>query len=268
MYLCAIDEMIRSRSNLLSRPVIQAIQAMNRMHGDVSGERGVDFAMANCGGKAIKSTHMHAIEIAAEQLRRGNVIALPTDTLYGLACDANDSKAIQRLYEIKQRDEEKPVAVCVPNIAQLKHYSLAGHLPDGLLTRLLPGAVTIILFKSKHLNNPLLNNGIPKIGVRIPDDHFIRKVSATFNAPIALTSANRSGATSTLSVDEFSDLWSELSAVFDGGHLGDATNDMQQRCGSTVIDLSEPGYYRIVRDGSAKEHTIDVMKLFDVQDAS
>lgn len=247
--------------------MLQAIRKMNRIHVDLSGRRAVDFVPASCDAKLIKCAHVHSIEIAAEQLRRGNVIALPTDTLYGLACDANNSKAIQRLYEIKQRDEEKPVAVCVPNIAQLKHYTLAGHLADDLLTRLLPGAVTIILFKSKHLNSPLLNNGIPKIGVRIPDDHFIQNVSATFDAPIALTSANRSGASSTLSVQEFSDLWTELSAVFDGGLLGDAANDMQQRSGSTVIDLSEPGYYRIIRDGSAKEHTVNVMEMFDVQEA-
>lgn len=230
----------------------------------VNNEKTIDWPKANCDRKLIKCTDEHAVEIAATHLRHGNVVALPTDTLYGLACDANDTKAIQRLYAIKERDEEKPVAVCVPNIAQLKYYSLASHLPDGLLTSLLPGAVTIILFKSHHLNNPLLNNGIRKIGLRIPDCEFIQSVSAKFDAPIALTSANRSGECSTLNVHEFADLWDKLSAVFDGGHLGDVANEMKQRCGSTVIDLSEPGFYRMIRDGSAMAHTLNVMRHFNI----
>lgn len=207
----------------------------------------------------------HAVDIAADRLRQGEVIALPTDTVYGLACSANNHRAIQQLYEIKGRDEEKPVAVCVSSIAQLKHYSEATHLPDALLARLLPGAVTIILNKSKYLNNPFLNNGIQKIGLRIPDYEFIQKVSSTFVEPIALTSANKSGASSTLDIYEFSDLWPELSVVFDGGHLGDIENDMKQRCASTVVDLSTPGYYQIIRNGIAMEHTIQTMDEFGIR---
>lgn len=214
--------------------------------------------------KLLKCLNEHAIEIAANHLHNGGVIALPTDTVYGLACSANDPKAIQKLYEIKGRDEDKPVAVCVSSISQLKYYSLAAHLPNELLQRLLPGAVTIILNKSKHLNNPFLNNGIPKIGLRIPDNQFIQNVSEKFMAPIALTSANRSGASSTLDVYEFRDLWQDLSVVFDGGHLGDVENDMKQRSASTVIDLSKPEYYQIIRDGIAKENTINVMKEFNI----
>lgn len=214
--------------------------------------------------KLINCLNDQAVEVAANHLHDGEVIALPTDTVYGLACSANDPKAIQKLYEIKGRDEDKPVAVCVSSISQLKHYSLAEHLSNELLQCLLPGAVTIILNKSKHLNNPFLNNGIRKIGLRIPDNQFIQNVSEKFMAPIALTSANRSGASSTLDVYEFRDLWLDLSAVFDGGHLGDVENQMKQRCASTVIDLSKPGYYQIIRDGIAKENTINVMKEFNI----
>lgn len=208
-----------------------------------------------------------AVEIAANRLLQGEVIALPTDTVYGLACSANNPHAIQKLYDIKGRDEEKPVAVCVSSILQLKHYSEASHLPDDLLHRLLPGAVTIILNKSKHLNNPFLNSGIQKIGLRIPDYEFIRKVSAKFVEPIALTSANKSGASSTLDVFEFSDLWPDLSAIFDGGHLGDKDNDMKQRCASTVVDLSTPGFYQIIRNGIAIGHTVKIMNEFSIRNS-
>lgn len=228
--------------------------------------------VANCvktmgNTKIIGCFDEHAVDIAAQRLHQGEVIALPTDTVYGLACSANDPRAIQKLYDIKGRDEEKPVAVCVSSISQLKYYSEASHLPDDLLHRLLPGAVTIILNKSKHLNNPFLNNGLQKIGLRIPDYDFIQKVSAKFVEPIALTSANRSGASSTLDVFEFNDLWPDLSVVFDGGHLGDKDNDMKQRCASTVIDLSTPGLYQIIRNGIAKEHTVRIMNEFNLKNS-
>lgn len=215
--------------------------------------------------KIIGCFDVDAVDIAADRLHQGQVIALPTDTVYGLACSANNPHAIQKLYDIKGRDEEKPVAVCVSSISQLKYYSEALHLPDDLLHRLLPGAVTIILNKSKHLSNPFLNNGLRKIGLRIPDYDFIQKVSAKFVEPIALTSANRSGASSTLDVFEFNDLWPDLSVVFDGGHLGDKDNDMKQRCASTVIDLSTPGHYQIIRNGIAMENTVRIMNEFNLK---
>lgn len=214
--------------------------------------------------EVVRCFDAHAIRLAADRLRCGEVIALPTDTVYGLACSANNCQAIQKLYQIKGREEEKPVAVCVSSISQLKHYSEASHLPNDLLSRLLPGAVTIILNKSEHLNNPFLNNGIQKIGLRIPDYEFIQKVSAEFVEPIALTSANRSGNCSTLEVNEFSDLWPDLGVVFDGGHLGDRNNDMKQRSASTVVDLSTPGFYYISRDGIAFEHTVKTLTEFGI----
>lgn len=221
--------------------------------------------MANGYTNILSCSDANAIRIAAVQLEAGNVIALPTDTVYGLACSANDPAAIQKLYEIKARDEEKPVAICVPTIKQLKHWGEAKHLSDDLLKHLLPGAVTIVLNKTRYLNNPYLNPGCRKIGIRIPDYDFIQKVSAVFTAPIALTSANKSGQASTLDVKEFKELWPHLGAVFDGGHLGALDHEQEQRAASTVIDLSMPGLYSIIRKGIAVQHTIDVMKQFGIQ---
>lgn len=197
---------------------------------------------------------------AADQLRTGNVIALPTDTVYGLACSANDPSAIQKLYEIKGRDENKPVAICVSNLKEVKKWGEACHLPDELLTQLLPGAVTIVLYKSSKLDNPYLNPGVAKIAIRIPDHLFIQQVSSAFNYPIALTSANKSSEKSTLEVNEFADLWPQLGAVFDGGHLGGGTDEHVQRSASTIVDLSRPGYYAINRKGIAYHHTVNVME--------
>lgn len=208
-----------------------------------------------------KCSSADAVQRAADHLKASNVIALPTDTVYGLACSANNREAIQKLYEIKGRQETKPVAICVASIADLRHWGEASHLPDELLQKLLPGAVTIVLNRSAHLDNPYLNRGVSKIGIRIPDFAFIQEVSRVYGFPIALTSANRSAEKSTLNVDEFQSLWAQLGAVFDGGRLGKTE---EHRAASTVVDLSEPGRYKIIRDGVAVHTTICAIEQFDI----
>lgn len=229
------------------------------------GELSIDMngSIASFAG-VIKSNDKNAIRQAANLLESGKVIALPTDTVYGLACSANDPKAIQRLYAIKGREERKPVAICVAEFDDLRHWGQADHLPDKLLKQLLPGPVTIVVRKSANLDNPFLNPGVEKIGIRIPDFDFIREVSRAFRYPVALTSANKSAEQSTLNVREFEKLWPALGAVFDGGQLGLRE---EQRAASTVIDLSEAGRYKVIRRGVAVEHTIQVVEQFGYEQA-
>lgn len=208
-----------------------------------------------------KSSDCDSVRIASDLLRAGNVIALPTDTVYGLACSANDPESIQRLYAIKGREEKKPVAICVADYEDLRYWGDAKHLPISLLKKLLPGPVTIVVDKSPNLDNPFLNCGVKKIGIRIPDFDFIRDLSRNFKYPIALTSANKSSEKSTLNIKEFEKLWPLLGGVFDGGPLG---IEEEQRAASTVVDLSKEGCYKIIRDGVAISHTVEVMKEFGI----
>lgn len=212
-----------------------------------------------------KTTDHRSVRMAASLLRSGSVIGIPTDTIYGLAVSANDPEAIRRLYEIKGRNEEKPVAICVSDFIDLRHYGQAEHLSDELLKKLLPGPVTIVLHKSIHLNNPYLNPGTEKIGIRIPDFDFIRDVCREFLQPIALTSANISSERSSLNIIEFKHLWPSLGAVFDGGSLSDSE---ENRKGSTVIDLSEPNEYKIIRKGIAFGNTINSVEKHGFKEAS
>ncbi|XP_047999336.1 yrdC domain-containing protein, mitochondrial [Leguminivora glycinivorella] len=195
---------------------------------------------------------------AAEYLATGQVIAVPTDTIYGLACSANCPEAIKKLYSIKGRDSAKPVAICVTYIDNVRKWGNAGHLSDDLLNSLLPGPVTVVLEKTKELNNPYLNPKTTKIGIRIPDHSFINKVTENFDMPIALTSANFSNEPSTLSVKEFEHLYCHLGAVFDGGMLSQGLD--QNRTGSTVVDLSKIGCYSIIRRGISYEHVVKVLE--------
>ncbi|KAH8279070.1 hypothetical protein KR026_000992 [Drosophila bipectinata] len=204
-----------------------------------------------------------AIPLARQCLLNGEVIALPTDTVYGLACDANNEQAIQRLYEIKGRDEHKPVAICVHNIAALRRFGQAAHLSDELLTRLLPGPLTIVIERTSYLSNRFLNPTTSKIGIRIPDFQFMSDLCAVWkDQPLALTSANRSSAPSSLQVSEFQSLWPHLGAVFDAGRIGLTE---ERRLASTVIDLATPGYYEIVRAGVALKPTLMLMEEYGIQ---
>ncbi|CAG4931956.1 unnamed protein product [Colias eurytheme] len=195
---------------------------------------------------------------ATDYLSNGYVIAVPTDTIYGLACSANCQDAIKKLYAIKGRDSAKPVAICVSNISDVRKWGQAEHLSDNLLTSLLPGPVTVVLEKTERLNNPYLNPMTTKIGIRIPNHSFINKVTNVFDMPVALTSANSSNEPSSLTVKEFEHLFSYLGAVFDGGMLSQGLD--KNRSGSTVIDLSKIGYYDIIRKGISYETIVKILQ--------
>lgn len=200
---------------------------------------------------------------AAEYLAKGQVIAVPTDTIYGLACSANCPEAIKKLYTIKGRDSEKPVAICVTHICDVRKWGEANHLSDNLLNSLLPGPVTLVLERSKLLDNPYLNPATTKIGIRIPKHNFINKVTEIFDMPVALTSANFSNEPSTLSVKEFEHLFEHLGAVFDGGMLNQGQD--QSRTGSTVIDLSKVGFYNVIRKGMSFENVVGIVHSYGIK---
>ncbi|XP_053617772.1 threonylcarbamoyl-AMP synthase [Plodia interpunctella] len=195
---------------------------------------------------------------AAQFLANGQVIAVPTDTIYGLACSANCPEAIKKLYTIKGRDAAKPVAICVTYVNDVRKWGEAEHLSDDLLHKLIPGPVTIVLEKTKLLNNPYLNPHTTKIGIRIPDHDFMNRLTKILDLPVALTSANCSNEPSTLSVKEFEHLFGQLGAVFDGGVLSKGLD--QNRTGSTVVDLSKVGHFEVIRRGISYERVVKILE--------
>lgn len=160
-----------------------------------------------------------AVREASAALKAGEIIATPTDTIYGIAALVQNPRAVQRLYEIKGRDPKKPVAISVAEIDDIYNW---GHVTVDrqVLQELLPGPVTVVFERTADLN-PDLNPDTNLIGIRIPDHSFIRDVCRACAGPIALTSANISSAKSSLAVDEFQELFPKLCKVFDGGRLGD-----------------------------------------------
>ena len=195
-------------------------------------------------------------KLAANDLKRGDIIAVPTDTIYGVACLVQVPTAVDKLYAIKGRHPEKPVAVCLAEISDLFKWGDITVSRD-LLEDLLPGPVTLCFDRLPDLN-PAFNPGAKLVGIRIPDNAFIREVCRHVNGtPVALTSANVSQARSCLEVSEFlDDLSTGLARVFDDGRLcKDQEDEARCRQGSTIIDLSHPGRYKVIRDGSALGET-------------
>lgn len=192
---------------------------------------------------------------AVEALKAGKVIAVPTDTLYGFACDACSLEAVNRIYEIKGRKYTSPLAICVGDVLDIEKFAVTNHLPHGLLDYLLPGPVTVVLRRGdSSILEKSLNPGLNSIGVRVPDCNFIRVIARGSGSALALTSANLSGKPSSVDIKDFADLWEHCAYVYDGGVLPSG------RAGSTVVDLTSIGKYKILRPGSAKEETIAVLE--------
>uniref|UniRef100_H2ZHA2 Threonylcarbamoyl-AMP synthase n=1 Tax=Ciona savignyi TaxID=51511 RepID=H2ZHA2_CIOSA len=208
------------------------------------------------------------IESCVRILHQGGTIALPTDTLYGVACLAQSTEAVEKLYEIKARNLLKPVAICVGdlyNVCQwtrfpeglIESVSKTLGLEDklkfqrpsspgvlyGLLEDLLPGPVTIVTERSPSLNNTL-NPETSLVGIRVPDHKFIRDLCNRLREPLALTSANVSGENSSLRIEDFRKLWPKLDAVIDDGEVGTTyVNKSLQYAkeGSTVFQIQTDG---------------------------
>ncbi|MBA0784347.1 hypothetical protein Gotri_001931 [Gossypium trilobum] len=217
-----------------------------------------DVGVENKLGLIRSATESNADE-AIEALKAGKVIAVPTDTLYGFACDACSSEAVNRIYDIKGRKHTSPLAICVGDVSDIEHFAVTDHLPHGLLDSLLPGPVTIVLGRGESsILEKSLNPGLDSIGVRVPDSDFIRIIARGSGSALALTSANLSGQPSSVSIKDFENLWEHCAYVYEGGVLPAG------RAGSTVVDLTKPGKYRILRPGSAKEETVAILENYSL----
>lgn len=200
---------------------------------------------------------------AIKDVNSGEVIAVPTDTLYGFACDACSVDAVNRIYKIKGRKLTSPLAICVGDVSDIVRFAVTDHLPADLLYSLLPGPVTIVLRRGdSSILEKSLNPGLDSIGVRIPDGEFIRAVCRGSRTALALTSANLSGQPSSICIKDFHHLWEHCAHVYDGGVLP------MGRAGSTIVDLTVIGRYKILRPGSALEETVAILKRYSLQDAA
>ena len=228
--------------------------------------------------RPVQPASPHLVYKGVAALQAGEVIAVPTDTVYGLAAAANDPRGVQRLFGIKGRAASKAIAVCLAEVGDVSKYGDTGGLPEGLLEALLPGPITLVLKRLPAA--PVCDEvtaGLGTLALRVPGPDvnamwkrpsgegrsFCRALAAGTGA-LALTSANPSNSSSTVSTEEFRPLWPQLAYVFDGGVVG------QDRQGSTIIDLtraSSEGVFTITRQGVALMHVLEVLQRFSLVEA-
>lgn len=203
-----------------------------------------------------------SIAAAATLLRQDKIIAIPTDTIYGLAGIVSNTSSIKKLYEIKGRDERKPLSISVAGVNNVKDWGIVDHIPPKLLVTILPGPCTLILKRTPALN-PAFNPNHDTVGIRVPNFKFINCV-ADIVGPLALTSANISDQPSCLYASEFENLWPLLGGVFhDSDRFGKAKKG--SRKGSTIVDLTVPHRYKIVRSGIGAKFIIQMLEYYGLK---
>jgi tRNA threonylcarbamoyl adenosine modification protein (Sua5/YciO/YrdC/YwlC family) len=191
------------------------------------------------------------IDYIVSCLRKGDVVALPTDTFYGLAVDPVNLHAVEQVYQIKTRPKNKPLSLLIASLAQA--YELARDtdpLLDKLAERFWPGPLTIIVRAGCKL--PLrstANTG--NVALRVPNAAIPRAVVERFGLPITATSANLRGASECSNADCVRDQIGDLiPLIIDGGSIGQAQP-------STIVDLTlGKGRWEILREGVIPTHEI------------
>lgn len=138
------------------------------------------------------------IDEAAAAIRSGEVVGLPTDTVYGIAADPLDPEAIARLYELKGRPDHKPVGVLVASLEQAREIADIGETAAALARRHWPGALTLVVTPRVVMADWVGDRQLRTVGVRVPDHATARRLLMA-TGPLAVTSANRSGETEAMS---------------------------------------------------------------------
>jgi L-threonylcarbamoyladenylate synthase len=173
-----------------------------------------------------------AVKRAAELLRRGGVVALPTETVYGLAANALDERAVARIFQIKGRAANNPVIVHVAGMEMAKR-CVNGWTPNAekLAKAFWPGPLTLVLPRAKEIPDPVTAGGAT-VGVRWPGHPFIQAVIRVCGFPLAAPSANLSRRVSPTSAGHvYKQLGDNISMIVDGGQS-------QVGIESTVLDLT------------------------------
>lgn len=179
---------------------------------------------------------------AAKVLQSGGVIGYPTETVYGIGCNAFDAEAVNRIFQLKQRDRGKAMILIAADLLQIS--DLVESIPESaekLMENFWPGPLTMV-FKSSQFLKDFAFRKSKTIAVRIPDCAICLSLLKTCDFPIVSTSANRSGEPDATTAEELiSTFHNDLDLIIDGGRT-------PSKAPSTVVDLTR-NPPRILREG-------------------
>ena len=168
------------------------------------------------------------IDLAYKAVENGEVIVYPTDTLYGFGVDATNTDAVQHLNRLKGRSQ--PLSIVLESIEQMHDYAEFDVDIQTEMDQLFPGQYTALLPAKQNKLSPLVQNGSPKIGIRIPDHFFSIKLIKLLGKPIITTSINRHGTEPLNEVTQVETDFPNVDIFEDSNHTPSK--------GSTIIDYT------------------------------
>jgi tRNA threonylcarbamoyl adenosine modification protein (Sua5/YciO/YrdC/YwlC family) len=175
-----------------------------------------------------------------EALEAGEVIAYPTDTVYGLGCDLTNKKAVDRLYQIKGMDRSHQLAFICPDLGDIAKYAIVENHQYRILRHYLPGPYTFILQATREVPK-LIQSKRKTVGIRIPNSEVIRAITRELGRPVISTTAQRTGEDPHVDPHEIDVAFKGLGLVLDGGGGGMVP--------TTIIDITQVPPV-IVREGA------------------
>lgn len=194
----------------------------------------------------------HAVGRVDSLLKRGGVIAVPTDTVYGLIADIHRDDAVRKVFRIKARSHTKALPVFVRDIEMAKKYAFVEHELESQLGGLWPGPTTVVLEK-RDVMPDLVTGGAKTVGLRVPDHPFIHALLGQHPNPVTGTSANLSGsepAQSGLDIQKtFQKHVPRPDMLIDVGILPPSPS-------STVLDMTHPKNPKILRMGATSREEL------------
>lgn len=192
------------------------------------------------------SVEKDAIEQVVKLVNDNQVVAFPTETVFGLGVKFGSYEALNALYELKQRDKGKAISMMISKAEDIEQYAYVNELAQKIITAFMPGMITIILKKRSCIDD-YFTASLDTIGIRIPDDPFVLSLLDK-TGPMLVTSANLSGKDSL--VDD-----KAVMEVFNGKIPLIVKGESISKKASTIVDLSK-GKVEILRLGDISENQI------------
>ena len=193
---------------------------------------------------------------AARVLQKGGVIGYPTETVYGIGCDIHNAKAVNRIYDLKQRDHSKAMILIAADILQIRE--LVEYIPEAaeiLAENFWPGPLTMVFEAASHIQElPIRKTNT--IAIRIPDCKICLSLLKTCGFPIVSTSANKSGQPDSTDADKvIAAFGSDLDLIIDGGPTPSSAP-------STIVDVTQEPV-RILRQGAIS--ALEINTVLDLE---
>lgn len=199
----------------------------------------------------LKSTQEN-INLCADVLKNGGIVAFPTETVYGLGANAYDSVAVSKIYAAKGRPSDNPLIVHIHSLDQIK--DIVKEIPScakALMKEFMPGALTLV-FKKKDIIPDVVTGNMDTVAIRMPSHEVCRQLLKVCDLPICAPSANTSGRPSpTLASHVYNDLKGKIPYIIDGGSCEIGVE-------STIVDVSgvKP---RLLRLGGVSLENIELI---------